>query len=82
MAKPVILLLLLILHGGARSRLEPYISLHQPPYTEREKNHMNIAICLLLPMAGIEPGPSAQQARALSIVPLPLSSLNPSYYYQ
>ena len=40
---------------------------HLPSYTEREKNHMNIAFCLLLPTAGIEPGPSALQANALSI---------------
>ena len=42
-----------------------------PPYAEREKNHLNIAT-FLLPMAGIEPGPPAQQASALFITPLPI----------
>ena len=36
----------------------------QPPDTEREKNQ-------LLSMAGIEPGPPAQQASVLSITQLP-----------
>ena len=66
-------LLLLLQHGDTRSRnfFMPgsiFSTYHLPP----EKNHLNIAIYLLLPTAGIEPGPPAQQASALSITPLPL----------
>ena len=39
------------------------------------KNHLNIATFLHMPTAGIEPGPPAQQAVALSITPLPLGQL-------
>ena len=45
---------------------------HLPPYTEWEKNHLNIALCLLLPTTGIKPRPSAQQASPLTSTLLPL----------
>ena len=38
-----------------------------PSYASWEKNHLKIAHIRLLPMAGIEPGPPAQQAFVLSI---------------
>ena len=42
------------------------------------KKHLNIAT-LLMPTAGLEPGPPAQQASALSIAPLPLGYTNKSW---
>ena len=43
-----------------------------PSHSKREKNPLNISLCLVLPMAGIKPGLCVQQASGLSITPLPL----------
>ena len=43
-----------------------------PPYAKREKKQSEMLhTFLLLPMAGIEPGPPPQQVGVLSISPLP-----------
>ena len=60
-----------MLHGDARSRNFYHVWLHSQPTTLcREKNPSELL--LALPMAGIKPGPLAQQASTLSITPLPL----------
>ena len=48
--------------------LAPFIL---PPYAEKSSEYCDF---LLLLTAGIEPGPPAEQATALSISPLPLGS--------
>ena len=50
-----------------------------PPNTAREKNHLNISLFLVLPMPGIKPRLSAQQASGLSITPLPLGCKTTKY---
>ena len=73
MAWLVILLLLLLLHRDARSLnwcLAPFLSYHLIP--RGRKTIRILQQTLLLPTAGIEPGPPTQQASALSITPLPL----------
>ena len=47
---------------------------HLSPYTEREINHLCIALFLLLPTAGIKTRLSGHQASALSITPFPLGT--------
>ena len=68
------LVLLLILHGAARScKLPSLAPFHY--HVEREKTHLKTAECCLwlMSMAGMELGPSAQQVSALFLTPLPLS---------
>ena len=64
------LVLLFLLYGDARScnYLVPGSVFILPPYAEKPSEYCD----LLMPMAGIEPGPPAQQATALSISPLHL----------
>ena len=67
-----LVLVFVLLFRDARSHnflcLPPFFNLQ--PFAEREKTHLNIQF-LLLPMAGIKPGPPAQQA---SVHPLHQSS--------
>ena len=61
-----------MLHGDANTHvwcLAPFLSYHLIP---RGRKNIWILQTLLLPMAGIGPGPPVQQASALSITPLPL----------
>ena len=62
----LLLLLLLILHGDARSRVLPHL-FPTTLYREGDKPSEYCKQTLLLPTAGIEPGPPMQQASAQAI---------------
>ena len=71
----VAIIIIILLYGEARSRkyLVPgSVFFILPPYAEKPSEYCDLP----MPTAGIEPGPPAQQATALSITPLHIGQIS------